>query len=672
MENLDAEEQFLIKQLEVIRKKKEELSKPITATIENIYFSGLGGFIEIKLNLNPSLYPVLINKIRSIPSRSYISQREVNIFSLDYYDRIVYELNEFDIKLELNQKQEEQITEWKLAPDFIINLDNKTHQIRVNKSIRQKEHPYYFELSTWTKYPSYGYYSFTINELIKFHEVTINNKLVYEISDEVKELLKEQIEREKLLNTFADMIDAPSIDFEFSTGYKLKPDQRVAILFDDTFSGRDLISYDMGKGKTAIAIAQAERHNERVLFVCKADLKTNIKREIKKFTNKDATVFSGIEPSALDIDLMIKDDKKQQYNIINYDIIGRAIKDKETEAEFMKWVTLINMSNFDRIIFDEAHYMKNTSSQRSRAGMLLKSKKVMLLTGTPIVNRPAELYPILNIIDPITFSDQAVFQNQFTRIDGMPKNLPQLHKLLKKYMIRRTRSNELDPNRITQSVELSNKARKHYAEVYEGLYTSLRNPNYTRDVTNILTQLLRLKQITADDKVDFTVGLTETCLEETNPYPWNKVLVFSQFKATQAEICSRLGNKAAIINGDVTDRYRYDLIDKFQDPSSDLKVIVTNIVEGITLTQAGTTIANDLWWTPKDHRQQEGRAFGRENDPHGGNAYYVLSEDTIDDVIWNLLERKLSISKQIIDDVFENVAQDNSIISDLMKQIRGG
>jgi SNF2 family DNA or RNA helicase len=233
-------------------------------------------------------------------------------------------------------------------------------------------------------------------------------------------------------------------------------------------------------------------------------------------------------------------------------------------------------------------------------------------------------------------------------------------------MIRRLRDKSLDPNRIPQYTTLSTQARVNYTEVLKGLYIALRNPNYQREVHNILTQLLRLKQICADDKVDFTVDLAETALDETSEMPWNKVLIFSQFKATQHEIAKRIGNRARVINGDVTDKQRYELVDKFQDINSDVKVIVTNITEGLTLTNAFTVIINDLWWTPKDHVQAEGRAFGRENDPHGGNSYYVLCEDSIDDMIWMLLEKKLAIFKEMIDNVYNKNEEENSMFQQLM------
>jgi SWI/SNF-related matrix-associated actin-dependent regulator 1 of chromatin subfamily A len=665
-------------------KRKEELSKPLICTFISVSFGRAANIVEFSLSREPD--GEFLNRLRFIPSRRFISTRNVNQIRIEDYDRLIYELSEANVERIIPEDVQKKIDEWKAAPNFILTYNEKRNQIFINPTIRNTSLPWSnYDISTWTNHSLDNTYSFTLNELLKWMEqqVTRFKEYRFELSPEVQQLYQEQLDRDKLLDQFADMRDAPEIDFEFkytnSSGeevtYNLKPDQRVACKFDDTFNHRALISFDMGKGKTAIAIAQAERHNERVLFVCKADLKTNIKREIYKFTGKQAHVFAGIEPDDLAVTYMLL--KKAQYNIINYDVIGRSVKDNPKDPaspELMKWVELINLSKFDRIIYDEAHYMKNMEAQRSKGGRALAqtAPKVMLLTGTPIVNRPGELFPILNIIDQNTFSDYPTFLKQFSDGMGGAKNVKQLHALLKRYMIRRLRDKTFDPNRIPQYTELSSVARKLYQEVLAGLYTALRKPNYQRDVNNILTELLRLKQICADDKVDFTVDLVETALDETEAFPWNKVLVFSQFKDTQSYIQTRLGPKARVINGDVTDKARYDLVDQFQDVKSPLKVIITNIVEGLTLTQAGTVIINDLWWTPKDHAQAEGRAYGRENDPHGGNSYFVLADDTIDSMIWEILERKTKVAKQVIDDVYYKDEKDESVFHELINLLKKG
>jgi SNF2 family DNA or RNA helicase len=407
----------------------------------------------------------------------------------------------------------------------------------------------------------------------------------------------------------------------------------------------------------------AERQNLRVLFVCKANLKTNIKREIKKFTGKDAVVYSGVSPDKLSLAYMIT--QKTQYNIIGMEVIGRG-KHEEDETH-MPWVELINLSQFDRIFYDEAHLLKNMDSKRSKAARNLDNPTVDFFSGTPLVNRPKELYPMLNILDKSTFNNEASFINNFSDGKNGVKNLKALQEILKMYMIRR-KNEDLDVKRITQTFELSSMARAIYNKALEGLYISLRKGTQT-DINSILTQILRLKQIVAEDSVDFTVELARETQDQTE----KKVIIFSQFKDIHALVSRKLGSSCIVINGDVSsDDRRYELVDQFQDPNSEVKFLVTNIMEGLTLTEAWTTIFNDLWWTPKDHIQGEGRCFGRTNDYHGGVSYYVTADNTIIQMIEALLSEKMDTISKVVDDIHKETMMNGSVVQELIKRLMSG
>jgi SNF2 family DNA or RNA helicase len=186
-------------------------------------------------------------------------------------------------------------------------------------------------------------------------------------TERAKEILTEQLNRIKVLSELANAKDAPDISNPF-TGIDpatdkpldLAPHQRVAVKFIEISGNNGIIAYDMGTGKSAVGIALSERAKyKRTLIICPASLKTNWKREIKKFTGKDAIVFQGVEPDELSIDIWA--DGKADYYIINYDIIGRGYKksDKAEERENnkfdMKWVVLFSTIKPDFIITDEGH-----------------------------------------------------------------------------------------------------------------------------------------------------------------------------------------------------------------------------------------------------------------------------------------------------------------------------
>lgn len=294
------------------------------------------------------------------------------------------------------------------------------------------------------------------------------------------------------------------------------------------------------------------------------------------------------------------------------------------------------------------------------------------MTGTPIVNRPRELYPLLYLVAKDTFNSPTSFADQFTDSEGNARNVAKLHQLLTPYMIRRTRQDvygdTVIPERIPFTKELSAQARAVYNKILEGIYISLRKPDYQRNVTSILAELIRCKQVCSSDNCETSAEIATNAIEETG----KKVLIFSQFKESQYAIKALLGNSAEVINGDVDDDTRYELVDKFQDPNSSLKVIITNILEGLTLTAAHTGIFNDLWWTPKDHNQAEGRFCGRDNDPHGGNSYYVQNENSIDEFITALLMKKMRIFEQVIDGIKVSQEANESLFGELINYLKDG
>lgn len=685
-----------------LKKQKEEAEK--VKTIEVTLSEFKQGRIGIKVS---TFRADIINTLRLIPTRQYSETLQVNYFDQKYLEEISKKVEtlenvEFILKDEIYQK----VIEYRNIPAFSFSIDLRNN-IKVEYSWKgRKIYPYFID--TWMYNISSSTYTFQKSEAYKIPELLnrymsdwkierIDNSIKigiigategiehsglylgeYDISitDDLLEFINAQIERREELKKFKDMIDAPWIKNPFTqinpkTGnvYDLTADQRVAIAFDEATGGRSIVGYAMGKGKTAIAIAIAELNNQRVLFVCKANLKTNIKREIKKFTGKDAVVYSGIDPDNMSIKYLFE--QKVQYNIINYDILGRSIEEKDREGnvihEVMRWVEILNLSKFDRIFFDEAHYMKNMDSKRSKGGRNLIASNVDMFSGTIIVNRPQELYPPLNIIDKETFHNYSAFVDNYSDGKNGVKNVEALKDILSQYMIIR-KNKDLNIQRIPYEFEMDSLNRARYNKVLEGIYINLRS-NKQMDVTSILAELMRLKQITADATIDYTIDHCEDILDQTE----QKVIIFSQFKDVHAQISKKLGKKAAVINGDVNDDMKYELIDKFQDLSSDIKIVITNIMEGLTMTAAHTVIFNDMWWTPKDHRQAEGRAFGRTNDYHTGNAYYMVCLNSITQMIQALLDEKMRTIDKIEGEGGDSTAvQSGTLFGDIINQLKMG
>lgn len=672
--DLDKEIAELEAKLQEAKKKKTLQPK-----IVNIYrFNRNTGKVYVKLS---DVHYGVVEILRRTPGRIYIAGDNDNSIPAKQIPSFIQAIESLPkdtnpVELTWHPSTKDAFDKFMAMPDMYLSLLDEKSLVRIELGPDMIDQRLYLsgDIQSLTFKPETNSYTLGLPEVWKFPKAIQgyykNKKIEYQ--PELIEIINEQLKKQEEMATIATAMDWPEVKNPFIDGYDLKPLQRVAVKFSEMTEDKCVVAYPMGKGKTAIAAAIHElRQYKKTLVICPAPAKTNWVREIKKFTGKDAFILYGATPSEEIIDELIRHQGHQFY-IINYDIMARAtVEDKEQDISVNKWSMVLQLARFDLMVIDEAHRIKNTDSKRSRAVTALNSiPHIISLTGTPIVNRPSELYPLLFLADPKSFANETSFSNQFMYADGSPKNTSQLKQLLTRYMIRRTpeQFGEHEVTRIPFHKELSPQARENYKKILEGVYISLRNPNYQRDITSILAELTRCKQTCANDNVETSADLALEALEETD----KKVLVFSQFKEPQATIRNIIGNSAAIINGEVSNDRRYELIDQFQDPKSSLKVIITNITEALTLTEAHTVIFNDLWWTPKDHSQAEGRAFNRTNDPHGGNSYWVQNDRTIDDFLIDLLHKKMAIFKEVIDGVVSEGESQGSLAMELINHLRQG
>lgn len=530
------------------------------------------------------------------------------------------------------------------------------------------------ELATWM--PERNNYTLSISEVYKVPQAIFSRykNLKFDISEEVKEILEKEAIKRKDLLLFATLEDAPEIADDINL--KLHPFQRVAKKFALHNNINAIISLDMGLGKTPVSISTIESNPllKKILIVCPATLKPNWRREILKATGLESNYLSGSVPSEAAIKSVLIPTLK--YHIINFDILGRGTRDGKTGAFISPWARILNAARFDAIIIDEAHYAKNMDSGRSKAVRELESPHFLLLTGTPIVNRPSELYPLLYILDKKNFPAYESFSNQWLYSDKVIRNPEAFKEMLSSYMFRRRKEDVIKDlphiQRLDHFFELSEQARIHYTQAEAGVYASLRNPHYEKDINSILAQLIRLKQLVAEDTVKHTIELAQDIWEESE----KKVLIFSQFVQSCKEIYTGLGHEnSLIITGETSNEERYEKIDKFQnDKENKYKYMILSTkagAEGITLTAAEYIIFNDLCWTPKDHRQAEARCYGRMNDMHGAIAYYMQAEKTITQWIMELLKDKMNLIESTVDGVNTSANEGASIINEFLKKMRG-
>lgn len=438
--------------------------------------------------------------------------------------------------------------------------------------------------------------------------------------------------------------------------------QKIAIeklLANDKF----ILADDMGLGKTTSAvIAALESGAKKILIVCPASLKINWEREIKNYSDRKTLIVEGRKwGSTFD------------FYIINYDIIKNYhTTDKSEDSDDYK--LLVN-AGFDLAIVDEAHYISNNTAQRTRLlnDVLEKIQKVWLLTGTPMTSRPINYFNLLKIVDsPLTLNWQSYvrryckgFQfkvgNRKVWNTSGASNLDELREQTKSYVLRRMKTDILDlPEKIVTPifVEL---ASKMYEEEMDD-FIRISNDNKDKETLSVtLNRLMKVRQLISYEKIPYTCELIDRCLEQGK-----KVIILTNFTMTLDMLHEKYKKNSVTLDGRMSKDRRQEAVDKFQNEDK-IKIFIGNIKAagvGITLTAAEVVIMNDLSFVPADHSQGEDRAY-RYGQKNSVLVYYPIFENTIEKVIYNILQKK----KEVIDQVMGDGEYSESFSKDFIKQL---
>ena len=438
--------------------------------------------------------------------------------------------------------------------------------------------------------------------------------------------------------------------------------QKTAIeklLANDKF----ILADDMGLGKTTAAvIASLESGAKKILIVCPASLKINWEREIKNYTDRRILLIEGKKwGSTFD------------YYIINYDILKNFhTTDKSEDNEAYQ---LITNAGFDLAIVDEAHYISNSTAQRTKLlnDILSKIPKVWLLTGTPMTSRPINYYNLLKIVEsPLTLNWQSyVFRycagyqfrvgNRKVWNTSGASNLDELREKTKNLVLRRMKTDILDlPEKIITPVYLELQSRFYDHELEDFIRISKEN-RQSESVSVTLNRLMKLRQLIAIEKVPYTCEFIDKFVEQDK-----KVIVFTNFTASLDMLHEKYKKNSVILDGRMSKEKRQESVDKFQN-NDKIKIFISNIKAGgvgITLTAAETVIMNDLSFVPADHSQAEDRAY-RYGQKNSVLVYYPVFENTIEIQVYNILQKK----KGIIDQVMGDGEYSDTFAGELLKNL---
>jgi SNF2 family DNA or RNA helicase len=438
-------------------------------------------------------------------------------------------------------------------------------------------------------------------------------------SEEIKALERAKAERAELIQRafFAPMALLPVEDAvidEIAARCSLMPHQNDGVRHFLTRTSA-LNGDDMGLGKTRQTVSAASHLVGGKVIVCPASLKDNWSREIRM-------VIPDAEPYIFDNALP---DIQPEWLIVNYERLNALLEKLDCNHDW----------KFVVAAFDEAHYLKEPSAQRTQASFNLaeRAERKWLLTATPMLNKPEETWTLLRLSGhPAGDVDVKTFAGHFAKSRNDRKGLGDR---ISEWMIRRLKDDVLT---------LEGKYRQEP-------YISA-NTDDMRQYTDFMEDedLIPLQKINLARQWLEQVK-REPILEMMNDLQRDaKAIIFCNFEATVKWFMDQLPTGSAVrLTGKESRKKRDAAVNTFQaDP--DCRWFVANIKAagvGLNLTAATYVFFVSRPWTPADQTQAEDRAY-RIGQNRRVEIYIPTIPDTMDEQIKALIQNKAEITADVL------------------------
>lgn len=499
----------------------------------------------------------------------------------------------------------------------------------------------------------------------------------------------------------------------------LLPFQLAGVQYVEAHNGRALIGDEMGLGKTPQAIDYLVRHPEArpALIVVPATLIVNWTREIKKFS--DLTVSALVAKSNVKRmveKLGIPSDTKPMtgydVTLVNYDVL----KD-DLEA--------LRAFGFKTLILDEAHYIKEEKSARTKAvigargegkkktdklGLAQTIERVILLTGTPFLNRPREIWTLTQALDRKIFPGFFGFAKKFCNPEhngygwdfNGASNLEELDRILReRVMVRREKMQVLkelpEKRRVTVPLTINGDL-KSYEDKAAPILEALRDANRTRkewkaklagmtederktyladhaeEVARmgkltglVISEIGKLRVLAAKAKMDAAVERVENMMEQTP-----KLAVFvHHHEITDAlvERLSKSGLNVVKVDGREDAVKRQAAIDAFQSGNAQVAVLgIMAASVGLTLTASSNVLFFELPWRPGDVEQGEARVW-RYGQKNAVTSWFFVALGTIEESMAKMLDVKREVTNAAVGEG-ERTVEEEGILDALLDDIQ--
>ncbi len=569
-------------------------------------------------------------------------------------EELIQELEENQIDKYVKEKIEED----KNKDINFFYFKNNKYIFKCKKEYRfpAKEAGFKFEKDNW-KNPHWWTNDYRNAEILlkNLPERTQVDKHVKEKIEEDKKREEEEINKSKKKNSNISIPAPKNLDY--------LPFQKAGIEYSLN-RNNTLIADSMGLGKTVESIGYINYNKPKnVIIVVPASLRLNWKKELNNWLteNYSISVINGKE-NKFNSDIVI----------ISYALVNKH-KDKLKK-------------NHDLLILDESHKIKNYKSKRSKSVEEISkySKNKLFLTGTPVMNRPNELFNQLKILNSsLTNKGFIYYAKKFC--DGKQEkhgfdasgasNLDELNrKLRKELMLRRTKDevlNELPDKRrdiitlnknskvkeaIKEEEKVQNKFNK-YKNKLEKIKKQQDNTtkeenkkqleekakSLKSEMSGELGEIAKARHNTALAKVPNVNSFIEESLELED-----KLVIFTHHKDVLEKIYDKFSDISVKYHGGMNNEKKEESIEEFQKGNARLFIATTQSAgTGITLTASSTVIFAELEWTPSDMNQAEDRCH-RITQKDSVNVYHLVVNDSIDASLSKTLIEKQKIIDKVM------------------------
>ena len=334
--------------------------------------------------------------------------------------------------------------------------------------------------------------------------------------------------------------------------------------------------------------------------------------------------------------------------------------------------------NWWRVTLDEAQHIKNPPTKQTAAIRSLKTHRRIALTGTPVENRLAELWSIMEFCCPGFLGTNGDFRKRFAvpiERHRDERQARRLRELVQPFILRRLKT---DPNVITdlpplvqskQTVTPSEEQVQLYDAVVEEMLRKVDSAEGIRRRGLVLASLVKLKQICNHpshylESIGMETGEIDPLrsgkstrmmemLEEVTATD-DRALIFTQYRRMGHLLVSMIRHAFDIeplfLHGGTPQMKRDQLVDRFQSKDPSCPIFILSLKAGgvgLNLTAANHVFHYDRWWNPAVENQATDRAF-RIGQDRTVNVHKMISSGTLEERIDQMIEQKTELAARII------------------------